>query len=91
MESIKKYLGSGYDIEATMGHVRDLPKSSIGVEIDNDFEPKSITIRGKRDRIVAGLIRQEKDGTVRVEGGSYESQERVVIIVKRCHENFFQG
>ena len=39
----------------------------------------------------AGVIRQEKDGTVRVEGGSYESQERVVIIVKRCHENLFQG
>lgn len=51
VESVKKYLGSGYDIEATMGHVRDLPKSSIGVDVDNDFEPKYITIRGKGDVI----------------------------------------
>ena len=45
----------------------------------------------ERDRIVAGLIRQKEDGAVCVEGGSYKSQERVVIIVKRCHENLFQG
>ena len=59
---------------------------------NGDFLHAGLIVRGgKRDRIVAGLIRQEKDGTVRVEGGSYESQERVVIIVKRCHENLFQG
>ena len=51
VESIKKYLGSGYDIEATMGHVRDLPRSAMGVDVDNDFEPKYITIRGKGDLI----------------------------------------
>ncbi len=49
--SIKKYLGSSYAIEATMGHLRDLPKSQLGVDIDNDFEPKYITIRGKGDLI----------------------------------------
>ena len=59
VESIKKYLGSGYDIEATMGHVRDLPKSDIGVDISNDFEPKYITIRGKGD-LIAKLKKKAK-------------------------------
>ncbi len=51
MDSIKKYLGSGYTVEATMGHVRDLPKSQLGVDLENDFDPKYITIRGKGDLI----------------------------------------
>lgn len=46
-KTIKKFLGSNYKIEASMGHVRDLPKSQLGVDVDNDFEPKYITIRGK--------------------------------------------
>ena len=51
VDSVKKYLGSGYDIEATMGHVRDLPKSAFGIDVENDFDPKYITIRGKGDLI----------------------------------------
>ena len=51
MDSIKKYLGSGYTVEATMGHVRDLPKSQLGIDLENDFDPKYITIRGKGDLI----------------------------------------
>ncbi len=51
VESVKKYLGSGYDIEATMGHVRDLPKSTFGIEVEKDFDPNYITIRGKGDLI----------------------------------------
>ena len=62
VESIKKYLGSGYDIEATMGHVRDLPKSSIGIEIEDDFEPKYITIRGKGD-LIAKLKKKAKNAS----------------------------
>ncbi|MCR8845438.1 type I DNA topoisomerase [Paenibacillus sp. SC116] len=46
-KSIGKYLGSKYIVKASMGHVRDLPKSQIGVEVDNNFNPKYITIRGK--------------------------------------------
>ncbi len=48
-KTIKKYLGSNYTVRATMGHVRDLPKSNMGVDIKNDFEPSYLTIRGKGD------------------------------------------
>ncbi len=46
-KTIKKFLGSNYQVIASNGHVRDLPKSQMGVDIENDFEPKYITIRGK--------------------------------------------
>ncbi|MBR4015732.1 MAG: type I DNA topoisomerase [Anaerotignum sp.] len=45
--TIGKFLGSNYKIEASMGHIRDLPKSQLGIDIEHDFEPKYITIRGK--------------------------------------------
>ncbi|MBR5614520.1 MAG: type I DNA topoisomerase [Clostridia bacterium] len=50
-KTIKKYLGSKYEVTASMGHLRDLPKSQLGVDLENDFEPKYITIRGKGDLI----------------------------------------
>ncbi len=46
-KTIKRYLGNKYAVKASMGHVRDLPKSQIGVDVENQFEPKYITIRGK--------------------------------------------
>ena len=46
-KTIKKFLGTGYDVIASQGHVRDLPKSQMGVSPEDDFEPKYITIRGK--------------------------------------------
>ena len=46
-KTIKKYLGKNYVVEASMGHVRDLPKSQLGVDVENNYEPKYITIRGK--------------------------------------------
>lgn len=48
-KTIAKYLGKNYKVEASMGHVRDLPKSQLGVDIENNFTPKYITIRGKGD------------------------------------------
>ena len=45
--TIKKFLGSSYEVIASNGHIRDLPKSKLGIDIENDYEPKYITIRGK--------------------------------------------
>ncbi|NLM42478.1 MAG: type I DNA topoisomerase [Clostridiales bacterium] len=47
VKTIKKFLSSGYKVEATMGHIRDLPKSQLGIDVENNFKPKYITIRGK--------------------------------------------
>ena len=47
VKTIKKFLGANYDVEASNGHVRDFPKSQFGIDVENDFEPKYITIRGK--------------------------------------------
>ena len=58
-KTIKKFLGSKYKIEASMGHVRDLPKSQLGVDIEHDFEPKYITIRGKGE-LLAKLRKEIK-------------------------------
>ncbi len=57
--TIKKYLGSDYTVMATVGHIIDLPKSQLGVEVDKDFEPKYITIRGKGD-LLAKLKKEAK-------------------------------
>ncbi|MBP5305881.1 MAG: type I DNA topoisomerase [Lachnospiraceae bacterium] len=58
-KTIKKFLGTNYEVMASNGHVRDLPKSQMGVDIKNDFEPKYITIRGKGD-LLAALRREVK-------------------------------
>lgn len=55
--TITKYLGKGYKVEASQGHVRDLPKSQLGVDTDKDFDPKYITIRGRGD--ILNKIRKE--------------------------------
>ncbi len=59
VKTIKKFLGSNYEVMASQGHVRDLPKSQLGVDPENDFEPKYITIRGKGD-ILAALRKEAK-------------------------------
>ena len=61
-KTIKKFLGNSYKIEASMGHIRDLPKSQLGVDIENDFEPKYINIRGKAD-LIKKLKKAAKDAT----------------------------
>ena len=48
--TISKFLGRGYTVKASVGHVRDLPKSQFGVDVENNFEPRDITIRGKREK-----------------------------------------
>ncbi len=59
-KTIGKFLGKNYKIEASMGHLRDLPKSQIGVDVDNNFEPKYITIRGKGD-LLSKLKKEAKN------------------------------
>lgn len=60
-KTIGKYLGSKFIVKASMGHIRDLPKSQIGVEVDNNFEPKYITIRGK-----GSILKELKDASKKV-------------------------
>jgi len=59
-KTIGRFLGRGYKIEASNGHIRDLPKSQIGVDIENNFEPKYITIRGKGD-LISKLKKEAKN------------------------------
>ena len=58
--TISKFLGRNYKVEASQGHVRDLPKSQLGVDVEHDFEPKYITIRGRGE--VLERIRKEAKG-----------------------------
>ena len=53
-KTIQKYLGKGFSVEASLGHVKDLPKSTLGVDINNDFETDYIVIPGK-EKVVAKL------------------------------------
>ena len=59
VKTIKKFLGSNYDVQASNGHVRDFPKSQFGIDVENDFEPKYITIRGKGE-LLASLRKAAK-------------------------------
>lgn len=59
VKTIKKFLGTNYEVVASNGHVRDLPKSKLGIDVENDYEPKYITIRGKGD-VLAKLRKEVK-------------------------------
>ena len=59
VKTIKKFLGSNYTVAASNGHVRDFPKSQFGIDVEHDFEPKYITIRGKGE-LLAGLRKEVK-------------------------------
>lgn len=59
VKTIKKFLGANYEVDASGGHVRDLPKSTLGIDVEHDYEPKYITIRGKGD-VLARLRKEVK-------------------------------
>ena len=59
VKTIKKFLGKQYTVDATMGHLIDMPKSSLGVDVEHDYEPKYITIRGKGE-LLAKLKKEAK-------------------------------
>jgi DNA topoisomerase-1 len=97
VKTIKKFLGSGYEVTASQGHVRDLPKSSMGVDIDNDFEPKYITIRGKGE-ILASLRKEVKkadniylatDPDREGEAISWHLQAALALENKKCYRITF--
>ena len=48
-KTLEKFLGKGYKVKASVGHIKDLPKSKLGIDVENNFEPQYITIRGKGD------------------------------------------
>ena len=65
--TLAKFLGAGYTVKASMGHIRDLPKSTLGVDLENGFRPEYIVIRGKEKQIrelrdAAGGDRQHAAG-----------------------------
>ena len=62
--TIQKYLGSGYEVVASMGHVRDLPKSKLGVDVDHDFAPVYENIKGKEDLIKKLKAAAKKSDTI---------------------------
>ncbi|MDE5564445.1 MAG: DNA topoisomerase I, partial [Oscillospiraceae bacterium] len=63
-KTIQKYLGAGYEVVASMGHVRDLPKSKLGVDVDHDFAPQYLEMKGKEDVIKDLKKRAKKSDTV---------------------------
>ena len=79
VKTIKKFLGANYEVEASNGHVRDFPKSQFGIDVDNDFEPKYITIRGKGE-LLANLRKAakkaDKTKNVILENGRYTGKKK---------------
>ena len=75
-KTIEKYLGRNYKVVASVGHIRDLPKSKMGIDVENDYEPHYISIRGKGDVIKSlrsAAKKQKKfiSQVTRIEKGSY--------------------
>lgn len=64
VKSISKFLGKNYHVQASLGHIRDLPKSHMGIDIENNFSPKYITIRGKGDLI--SKLKKEAKGADKI-------------------------
>ncbi|OAU92580.1 hypothetical protein PZ07_08610 [Lacticaseibacillus rhamnosus] len=58
-KTIEKYLGRTYKVVASLGHIRDLPKSQMGVDVENNYKPKYISIRGKGD-VIKSLKKERK-------------------------------
>ncbi len=82
-KTIKKFLGSNYMVVASNGHVRDLPKSQMGVDFENDFEPKYITIRGKGELLAS--LRKEVKKADRVYLATDPDREGEAISWHLCH------
>jgi len=83
VKTIKKFLGKNYEVVASNGHVRDLPKSTLGIDVDGDFEPKYITIRGKGD--VLAKLRKEAKKADKIYLATDPDREGEAISWHLCH------
>lgn len=84
--TIEKYLGSGYKVEASKGHLIDLPKSRLAVNIENSFEPDYITVRGKAE-ILRSLVKSAKEaGTVLLASDNDREGEAISFHIKNAIE-----
>ena len=83
VKTIKKFLGKNYEVLASNGHVRDLPKSSLGIDVEGDFEPKYITIRGKGD--VLAKLRKEAKKAEKIYLATDPDREGEAISWHLCH------
>ena len=81
-KTIKKFLGKNYEVVASNGHVRDMPKSQMGIDFDNDFEPKYITIRGKGELLAK--LRKEVKKADHVYLANYPDREGEAISWHLC-------
>ena len=63
-KTIGKYLGRGYKVTASMGHVRDLPASTLGIDVENGYTPKYITIKGKQKLVKELMASPSRSGSV---------------------------
>ena len=61
VKTIKKFLGANYEVAASNGHVRDFPKSQFGIDVEHDYEPKYITIRGKQKKSISQPTRTGRE------------------------------
>jgi len=89
VKTIKKFLGKNYEVLASNGHVRDLPKSTLGIDVDGDFEPKYITIRGKGD--VLAKLRKEVKKADRIYLATDPDREGEAISWHLCHALKLEG
>ena len=80
VKTIKKFLGKNYEVLASNGHVRDLPKSSLGIDVEGDFDPKYITIRGKGD--VLAKLRKEVKKAEKIEARKLNLAQIQIILLE---------
>jgi len=94
IKTIKKYIGKNYNVAATVGHIKDLPQKELGIDIDNDFKPKYINIKGK-SKVIQSLKRAANDtDTVFLAPDPDREGEAIAFhaaeILKKKGRNFFR-
>ena len=82
-KTIGRYLGPGYTVKASMGHLRDLPKSKMGVDIEHNFEPQYIPVRDKKELIAELKKESKKAPTVYLATDCTRPAESPVLILRQ--------